>query len=31
MQPFTDVNGPRLVMVQIKEYYYSNHEEEKCA
>lgn len=31
MRPFTDVDGLRLVMVQIKDYYYSNHEDEKCA
>ena len=31
MLPFTDVDGLRLVMVQIKEYYLSNHEDEKFA
>lgn len=30
-QTFTDVDGLRLIMVQIKEYYFSNHEDEKCA
>lgn len=31
MQPFTDVDGLRLIMVQIKEYYFANHKDEKFA
>ncbi len=31
MQPFTDIDGLRLIMVQIEEYYFTNHEDAKCA